>query len=215
MALEKDPMPSMPVNDVFRLVIIGQVEDCMTVNTFWYLNAKPIGSSVRADQLALHDLFVAPLKVSATYLLCVSAEWNMTSINVDVVTKPSLATLIVPKNAIPGQGDLGVAPNQTCVTIAKTTDWRGKHGRGRISVPAVARSIISGTVLSVQTDHIALAAQMQAPLSDAQNNFLPGLWASKQNKETLEWTHGWVPITTCQVRGVLGTCRRRKPGRGK
>jgi len=214
--LIKDPMPPEPANDIYRLVLLGEILGCMTSNVFYYQSNLAVGTATQETQIALRDIWGGAQGVFLKYLPCCANEWSTTFSLIDVPTTPGLATLVTPVGTAPGSGGAGALPNQCCVTLTKTSQWRGKHGRGRISVPAIPRANVTGTTLQNSSPYRALADAMQVDIADATFTFKPGILSVLRDKQTKEFIrYGWVVSHIVDVMETLGTCRRRKPGVGK
>jgi hypothetical protein len=205
-------MPPPPVNEIFRLRIIGWIEGSTTVNTLFYRNDKLPGSATVTDLIGLVTAFIAPTGPYNPYLAAVTSEWELRMLVADTPTKPSLMPEeYIPAVLPPGGAAAPGHPNQMAVTIHKHTLWRGKHGRGRISVPAVPRAWTTGTTLTNKTAHQALADALSSPLVLDPDTFTPVVMATMP---TPPHTLGHNDIRTCTVGDILGTSRRRKPGVG-
>jgi hypothetical protein len=206
-------MPPESVKDVFRLVLIGELDLQMTANVFYYQGVKARGTATQADYTALRALFGAVDGVFPQYLGAVSADWSYKETHIDCPTTPSLATLVSVGVSV-GTGPAVALANQSAAVIRKITLWRGKHGHGRISVPAVPRVWVTGTQITNDAPYLLLADAMAQTLSDGTDTFIPGIYATHQEEGQLP-NYGWVSLSTCRVNTVLGTIRRRKPGVGK
>lgn len=206
------PLPPVPPNEIFSIKIIGNIEGQLTVSSFHYRNAKPVGSSTRADLIDLATAFVNLAGPQALFADACSSDWYADHVSVFSPTNASLLTYDSPSSAVQGAGPAGALAAQSCVTIQKRTLFRGKHGRGRISVPAVPRAWAVGTVLTLMAAHKNLAEIMSAPLTGAATTYTPGVLCKGLGPTV---NYGWVDMLECRVNETLGTCRRRKPGVGK
>lgn len=211
--LTPSPMPPVPTKEVYRLVVIGEIELCMTANVFYYQGSEPVGAATVASQAALASLFGSVEGPFTPYLNCLTTDWTFTASHIDCPTQPSLATVVSTGANVNGLVPPPALANQSAVVIQKITAWRGKHGRGRISLPAVPRAWVTGTVLSNDAAAKALATAMEAVLSDGTHTFTPGILSRGTGADAGKL--GWLNMRTCKVNSVLGTIRRRKPGTGK
>jgi hypothetical protein len=212
--------PDPPANDVFRLKIHVTSEGQACINTFYYANDAFVGSAGISD---LDDLIAAALLPSGLVLshqACLANTGEITAVEAECPTVPTLAPAIQTMTLVGTAIGLAL-PNQCAVTLAKVTRFRGKQGRGRISMPAVPEQAVTGTTLASPSLYLTLALKMAATISSGGQTFRPGLYgAAKQyanppagpiitTKET------WVDLLSVSVRLILGTARRRKPGVGK
>lgn len=206
-----NPMPPAPTHNIYRVKLGGGVEGQITMNTFYYADEQTVGTATTSVLIELFNAFTGAGGILPVYAAAVSADWSVTFMLIDCPTSPTLSPYTVAPIQS-GLGPVGHEPNQVATTIAKKTDWRGQHGRGRISVPALPTSWKTGTQLTTVVQLGNLASKMQTALTGATHTFTPGILARQTGAPN---TLGWAPITSCVVRLILGTCRRRKPGVGK
>lgn len=208
-------MPEPTTFDIFRLKIVGVLEAQTTVNVLYYVDGEiALGAANRQDQVALATAFTDVTGPMPEYLAACSNDWAATSLLIDVPTKPENAVYTHLLTGAGGGALVPPLPNQMAVTIQKHTTWRGKHGRGRISVPAVPSTWTDGTTLVNKTAHQALADVLNDPVTDATHTFMPVIMAEEKDEAGVVLKVGQVPIVSCSVNTILGTARRRKPGVG-
>jgi hypothetical protein len=206
-----NPMPPAPTLNVYRVRLGGVVEGQQTMNTFYYDDGMPVGSATTASLTELFNAFTGAGGVTTAYDAAVSSDWTFSNLTIDCPTSPTLAASVV-SPLVAGTGPAGHEPNQVAVTLAKTTAWKGQHGRGRISLPAVPTVWVSQTLLINTVAIGALVTKMKQALTGASHTFTPGLLSRATPPST---TLGYMPLTNVVIRTVLGSCRRRKPGVGK
>jgi hypothetical protein len=208
-------MPPSPTVEILCLKIEGQLEQQQTINTLYYACDKPVGQATISDQIDLCQSFFDSAGPYPKFQAAVSVNWTGVQLICYSVTQPGLATHYFTLSPTAGLVPAPRAPNHTCVTLRKTTTLRGKHGRGRLSIPAVPSAWITGTTLSNTGAHTTLANLLAAQVTGFEQIFTPGIWAVRKKTTELPAAVGWQPLRGVDVGVILGTCRRRKPGRGK
>jgi hypothetical protein len=210
-----NPMPPPPNLEVFHVALIGAYDSQMTVSNFYYQGDMPAGTAVDDDMTALAAALIRAGSLIPVYADCCVTAWLGQQLRIWSPTNPRLVTMTSSLVPLQGTQPLPGLPTHSAVTIAKQANIRGKHGRGRISVPAVPFADINGSILSNSPRYESLAQTMMAAPTDATHAWSPGILARHKDKVTEEVTLGWSHLIETTVRLVLGTCRRRKPGRGK
>jgi hypothetical protein len=212
-----NPMPPFPERDVFHLALRGQYDNQETISNFYYQGEKGIGLSNDTDMAGLIAAFSAAEGVLPAYADCCVSTWAGVEILCDILTMPEVVTMIAPIATTIGGQPPPALPSHSAVTVYRQGGIRGKHGRGRISMPAVPIAWVAGSSLSSGGNYQVLAARMFNNLTDATHNWVPGIWAKRKvpNTTPQEYEFGWTDLISTGFRNVLGTCRRRKPGIGK
>lgn len=209
------PMPNPPTLEVYCLKIEGQLELQQTVTTLYYQGEKPIGQGTVSTQIDLCQSFFDAAGPYPKFQAACHADWKGVQLICWSPTSPGLATHYFTLSPTAGLVTGTRCPNHTAVTLRKTTTLRGKHGRGRVSIPAVPFTWITGSTLSNVTAHTSLANFLGAQVTGFDEIFTPGLWCVRKKTSELPAAVGWQPLRGVEVGTILGTCRRRKPGRGK
>jgi hypothetical protein len=217
MAGQVNPMPPFPTRDVFHVALIGRYDSQMTVSNFHYMGEKSIGGSGDADMASLTAALIKTGGLVLTYADCCVTAWVGVELRVDILTMPEVVTMVTSLVPLQGTQPLPGLPTHTAVTIARQANIRGKHGIGRISVPAVPFADVNGSILPSNGRYESLRARMFEVQSDPNHSFQPGIWARKKIPNTTppQYDFGFSPLISTIVRPLLGTCRRRKPGHGK
>ncbi len=193
--------------------IIGSLENQLTVNTFYYssVNIAPNTSQLTTLLAAIST------NLMAAYRACVSADWTCTLERIDVVHRNDLNGVQSLANAAAaGTRGAGHFPTEVAITIARSSLVKGQHGRGRISLPAVPLADVTAsniTAVALVNNLLTLCAQMKLVASDGANNWTPSI--AERSVTSPKLVIGASAITACSPRTLLGTCRRRKIGRGK
>lgn len=207
-------IPNPPQNNVFHCVVGGFIEGQKTSTTFYYADNKPTGNATRADQLEILALLVQVNGLVTVMSQACAEGFAIHSVSVDVPTSPHLAT-VVQEMTIPGTIIGQHLPAQIAVTITKLTQFRGKNGRGRISLPAVPVAWVTKSLITFRDNFDLLATKMTAPMQGAATPYRPGLFADvKFYAEGPPTPQTWVDLTGCVARDIVGTARKRKIGVG-
>ena len=206
------PMPPIATKEVYRVNFIGELEFQMTSSVLYYSETGAIGSASGESFGALALLLKQTAGVYDAYRAAASSAWSAKTLIIASPTSPGVVTYTQDLDPDRGLGPATCCPNQTAVVIHKRTQFGGKRGRGRISMPAVPTAWVIGTGLNDATAHDALALAMKTTLADQKYTFTPVVTSfSKDDPQYV----GFNPITACVASTVLGTIRRRRPGYGK
>ena len=216
-----DPIPLSPINEVFRVRIIGECEGQLTVNTFAYREFKTLaGNGSRAIMDALHIELVAANGFLDKYLACLSVDWVGTSIYIDVPTKTDIAPVAYGMVNKVGAGPVGHCPTTVSGVVHKLSTWKGRHGRGRVGLPAVPLAWVLGSKfdpLPVPA-YQAFSDAIATALVDGTYDWRPGILGLDKRTfpaDPAKWAYTWVDIGEGTYNPILGNVRRRRPGRGK
>lgn len=212
----KIPAPPAPVisGNVYRVNVIGKLENCVTVSTFAYQDTNSPGSATETETNELLALFLSAEGPMNRYILATTNDFIIDRLTCDSPTSPQVLPA-VHVSGVSGNGPAGHLPNQTCVTLIKRTSLRGKRGRGRLSMPAVAVTDCLGTVLINDMVYKNLATSMKAVLNGIDTSYVPGIYAFTWEAAPVVQRHTFAVLKDVTVNSTLGTCRRRKPGVGK
>src|ERR1700738_5303354 len=138
------PLPLATAN-VWQVSVIGSIENQSTINTFYYWDnaAALISTSEQNISNGWQTALLGP------YRACISADWGMQAIKVQCLTSqqrvPLLDTSVV-GNA--GTAPAGHAPTEVAAIMQRKTNFKGQSGRGRIMLPAVSLTHITGSALN-------------------------------------------------------------------
>lgn len=191
----------------------GLIEGQMTVNTFMYYT--PGTGPTAAQAQAFLTSFVANMmpKIRA----CCSADWTVTQVTFEPADGMTWGQVVDTSLAgQPGTGPAGHEPTTVASVLSRITAYRGQHGRGRLLLPAVPTGWVTSSTITLAggiTALTALGTQMLLTISDGTNTWVPCIGQrAKLSPRFVTYIGG---LTTFIVRTLLGTCRRRKIGRGK
>jgi hypothetical protein len=210
------PDPPLAVFEVYRLRVIGAQGGNMTVNTLYYESSQEIGSGGENTQIELISLFIAVDSCLQAYVSATSIDWKGVKLTVDLPTSPALATFEHQLTNLTGIGPTPALPNQMGVTIRKWTNWRGRRGRGRITVPSVPAAWCDRAILVEQSAFVNLCTELATTLQGAAQTYRPCLFSRDKEKNEVPITPmRTLVISKFTTNTILGTARRRKPGVGK
>ena len=203
------PLPAA-VPNLFQLSILGSIEGQLTVNTYYYADG---GAALTQSTEA--NLWAGwATAFQAHYLGCISSDWQLRNYKVQCLTSPARQPSISGIVAANGTGPAGHEPTTVCGVILRRSLVKGAAGRGRVSIPAVP---ITWVLLSQLNATGGTAYQLHAidigtAFTVGAITYVPQV-VSRKNK--LGPVLGASPVIVTQVDSVLGSCRRRKLGRGK
>lgn len=201
-------LTAAPAN-TFEVTLFGSIENQLTINTFYYRDQGAALTSLSESNLSTG--FAA--SVLGAFAACCSADWSYNQIKVQCLTTPARQPYLGVSSG-PGTGPSTHEPTTVCGVIIRRTGIKGQSGRGRIAVPAPSTSLVTSSSLSAGliTTYNALCVAMVTPFTAGGVTWTPGV-VSRKNKAGPPL--GYADLTSCQTRTLLGTCRRRKVGRGK
>ena len=208
------PLPPVGAgNGIVQYQIRGSIEGQLTISSFYYSAAVPVPTP---GQLATLRGNIST-NLLAKYALCVSADWALTIEVLNVVHRNDLFGSTSTGN-VPTVGGrpAGHLPTEVAGVINKVSAVKGQHGRGRLSLPAIATSDVT---LSRITNAGELAAlnnlegAMLATATDGVNTWTPCI--AQRGVVPPKLVVGFTPLVTAITNTLLGTIRRRKIGRGK
>lgn len=204
-------LPS-PTQNVYRSKVYGQIENQMTISTFWWTDSAALGTASLTHMQNLYNAMVLPAGFLAKYLACLSADFALTEVIIDVPTSPSLAAF-TQANTAAGTGPAGHEPSEVAAVIDRYTAFKGQCGRGRVSLPAVPTTWVTASRLTTTTANAAFATQMLAAITSGGDTFTPGLYSHNGSRQ--QPGAGFAVLSQTVFDTLLGTIRRRKIGRGK
>lgn len=207
------PAPVNPTFGVVRYFIQGLHSGQMTINIFDYINSVPAPTQTELTTL-LGNISAG---VFPAYVAVLSNEWSCVREGLLVVHRNDIQGVFSATNVGILGGTVSAAlDTEMAVVGIKYTLIKGQHGRGRISLPAVPSSAVTGsrvTSIPFGTDLIVLGTSMTLARSDGVSNWIPCVSVRSATPPHLAaFASG---ITRIAWTPLLGTIRRRKIGRGK
>jgi len=209
--------PSLPAvgstQGVALYRIWGAIEAQLTINTFMYL--APVNNPTQAQLTTL--LTSISSIVFSVYKACLSTDWTLTKETLDVVHRVDINGVVSTAN-VPSAGGrpAGHMPTEVAVVLNRRTAFKGQHGRGRVSLPAISTadvgaSSILGAALPTALNN--LRSSMLVGASDGANSWVPCI--GQRTNVSPKFVVGAAILTAVTFDTLLGTIRRRKIGRGK
>lgn len=201
-----------PVNSAWRLAVVGQIEQQMTVNLFYYHDNRPFSEGVNAIHANnLYNAFVAAAGPWEDLKGAISADWASVEIRVDSPTSPDFGTQIYPQGSI-GLAPAGHEPTTVAAIISKHTTLKGQCGRGHLALPGVPTAWVTASKITTLTAYESLATTLLSAITTGADTFTPIVWSKGTRTNP---SKGYTEIINFAVKPILGTVRRRKLGRGK
>jgi hypothetical protein len=197
---------------VYRLKVLGLIENQVTVTSFFYDDNQPIGATARTNAPILKDAFVGLGGPWIPLLACLSADWKGTSIIIDSPTFPAMAPLVYPV-ADPGAAPVGHMPTQIAASLIKRTAFKGQCGRGRFALPAVPETWVTLSTINHPDAYDAFANNVVQVLDTQVVPFTPILF-SRNGSVANPGKMGVAGLLTVDLNPIVGTSRRRKLGVG-
>jgi len=204
--------PQLPpaVANLWEIAVRGMVENQETINTFFYADGgQALTPGIEAAAIAA---WVAAFQ--ANYLACISSDFNLTAYKMQCLTTPSRIPVVVNESAA-GTAAAGHLPSNVGVTILRQSGIKGQAGRGRITLPACPVAFANADSLLTVGALVAInpfAGDVHTAFVVGAVTYTPQI-VSRHNK--LGPPLGASPCLSSSISDVLGTCRRRKIGRGK
>jgi len=208
------PAPQVPVgSSVMRYRIQGSIEGQMTISSFDY-----IGPVASPNLTQLSTLLVnARAQLLSYYRACVSADWTVTNESINIVNRNDILGIVSVVSAGQAGGRAaGHVPTEVAQPLIKLTPLKGQHGRGRLSLPAIAVADVTASKISAAaelTNITTLETQMILNVSDGANQWTPCV--SQRSTVAPKLVIGTSLLQAVTTSALLGTIRRRKIGRGR
>ncbi len=207
--------PAPPVaNNLIRITRTSRADGQLCENTFDYVDATvtPI-SSANLDACCTNWKSF----VDTTYLACLSPSSEMVSISAQELhfgTTPTQVQLDTPGTV--GTAGTSCLPLEVGATLARVTDLKGKHGRGRITMPGVPDTFVTPTANSSELNATGVTAYdaLGVKLSSVVPISAISPVVSTRPVPPSVLIDNAKPVTGYITRIILGTQRRRKVGRG-
>lgn len=217
MPIHRVNTPAPPVTgQVVRIVLQTNTENQTCQNTFDYMALAPVIFSA-AKLKALADAFMTGNLAFLQAVLPTDTDFLPT-----LAEDVSVGIFPTQQSAI-GVGGTGTItghhyPLETGVTIARQAGIKGQHGMGRYTMPAVPLSFVTPAAdpnrlnATGLTAYTTLATSLLGNLSDGAVNYSPVIATRPVPPANVVSRAALILSST--VRTLLGTARRRKPGRG-
>lgn len=202
------PLPAA-VPNLFEVIVQGLVEGQVTINTFYYADGG--GALIAATEQNIAAGWITAF--GAQFRAACSSDWTLTSVKVLCLTSPNRMPF-VSVQSLAGTGPAGHEPTQIGFVVVRKSGVRGQAGRGRVTMPAMPTTWVTGSILSAlgitgvgafqampSTGFVASTVTYTAQIVSKKNKSGPALGAS--------------PVLTSIASPTVGTVRRRKLGRGK
>lgn len=209
---------TLPLNtgNVYQVSILGQIENQLTVNNFYFEdNGTPLIATQESDLAVPFQATFVPIFAQSC-----SNEWQATALRVAVLSSPSRIPLMKTSGfPFAGIGGVGHLPTTVAAVINRQTSIRGQSGRGRIYVPAVPlpyvtspnESTLNAAGVTALTN---LANAMLVSVIGANRTYQTALVSRRgTTPQSVTWPTALLIATN--ARPLLGTIRRRRIGRGK
>lgn len=211
------PPASLVTTSLARVTIdtVTEGQHCQTI--FDYINGRTT-PAVQTDLVGLIAQWVAIFDVH--YMACLSPKTDLFSITAAELhfgIAPSAITLYA-AGAHPGTAGATNLPLEVAATISKQANLKGRHGIGRISMPAIPNTFTTPATASSSlnaaglTAYGLLAADMLLNLVTGTDTWIPVISTRPIPPATTIDRAAQIVLTT--TRTILGTARRRKLGRG-
>jgi hypothetical protein len=209
-----NPLP-VPTNNLYQANVLYTQFSQQFITTLYYLDNKAVGVGVDSGGAASAVLAALPAFQSV-----LSVNATITGVTARSLTTPtalsSTKLLLIPLlGTVAGQSEGSIM----AATIDRQTAIRGQAGRGHVNLGPVPSSFTSADGSSLNgAGSVAYAAwsvaMMGTVLSFGGTNYTPAL-ASRGLRTQTPKILGAAPLINSVIRGLLGTTRRRKIGRGK
>jgi len=210
------PLPALAAQPAVQITLFSVTSAQVCENTFQYITAGPaIPATSDLNQLA-QDFWSL---ISAQAVLVTTGQTTFTQVTAALISSNNVPTGLY---TLPGATVGAVAgsslPLEMGAIMAKQTNVRGQHGRGRITLPAVPISfttpatdpnIINAAGL---TAYLNLANKFNAVLISGGVTWNAAV-VTRPIPPAAVATNG-TPILRVVTRALLGTARRRREGRG-
>ncbi len=210
------PPAGVVTTSLARIVVETLTNSVRCQTIFDYLSglSSPCSS---ADLVSLLASFQTAIETK--YLACLSPLSTLVSYSAQELhfgKTPTQFSVLAP--GVIGTAGATNLPIETGATLARYCDLKGRHGRGRVTMPAIPNTfttpatdanVINATGL---TAYATLAGALSNPLMAGALLWTPIVSTRPTPPATLVTNAAF--INQYFVRPTLGTARRRKPGRG-
>ena len=198
-----------------RYAIQGTIENQMTINVFDWWNTVPSLSPSQMSVLLGH----ISTGIFASYKALLSADWTCVKESLNMIHRNDIAGLNSTSNAgAVGGRAAGHMPTEVAQPCIRYTSLKGQHGRGRLSLPAIAASDVGLSKITAGTWITAFNTFAAACLSGFLDGTNPNNWlgaVTTRSTVVPKLAQYFTQIQGVVMSPYLGTIRRRKIGRGK
>jgi hypothetical protein len=209
--------PSLPAVGSTQGVVLyrvrGTIEGQMTLTGFHLLAANNNPTQGQLNSLLL-DLST---NVFPAIKNCSSADWVTVTETLDVVHRTDIIGAKLASNAgVIGGRPAGHLPTEVAAILLKQTIFKGQHGRGRMSLPAIASADVTASTITAAAMSSALGVlgiALTTTRTDGTNVWTPCV--AQRGNTSPRFVVAAANIVSTQKVLLLGTIRRRKIGRGK
>ena len=204
--------PALPaiIPNLWKIVLKGRIEVQATQNTFYYADGGAVLTAA-TETLAIAAWQAA---FAVNWPGMTSTDWLAESVTMECVNLPlrvpvSRPAIVGMNGAIAG-GHVGT---EQAIIVLRNSGVRGQCGRGRISIPGVPLTFVTGSSLNVVGlgGMVANGGIIGTGFVVGAVTYTPQIYSKGSHAFP---TQGASPILSVTFDNVLGTCRRRKLGRG-
>lgn len=211
-------LPAVGGNNVYSVQLGGTAD-----NEIWLVNLAVMGpdTPVSTTESGMASSIESQLSSALPGVLDTATKW--TTVKVASLTIPTRIPYIRYVNS--GNGYAGTAssthiPKEMSAIISKYTGYKGQHGRGRNYWPAVPSSFVTASANANQLNATGVSAYttlfgIYSPVGWINANGTSMTTCVYQRALKGAPVINAAPVLSYVVRTVLGTTRRRRPGRGK
>jgi len=207
------PLAGGPVVRITHTLVLHS-QSCLI--TFDYRSAGA-GDPSTSAALAVGDQWVTNFGVN--FQACFSQDVSWTGFYAALISSNVVPTGVrVFAAALPGSIAQASLSSELCATITRYTDVRGQHGIGRVLLPGIPTTYVTPAADPNRINATGLSAynafktHMQAALVVGGLTWNPVVSTRPVAPATVVTRCANVSSTT--VRAIMGTCRRRREGRG-
>jgi hypothetical protein len=151
------------------------------------------------------------------YRACMSSDWKVVGVTAVCLTQPTLQTVSsTVSGGLAGTGPANHEPNQCAVVISRYTNVKGQHGRGRIYLPAIPTSWVTGSTITLAggiTAYNAFAVDLGTGITISAIAYAASV--VQRAPTSPRGLVGVGSISSTSARLIVATVRRRRLGRGK
>lgn len=213
------PLPSIGANNIFLCTMQGIAD-----SEIWIVNLAVMGANtlVPLSEYNIAVSFDSTMHSAIQGVLDSSVTWN--SVKVTCLNVPTRTPYVRFVNAGAGwAGTVGAThlPKEMAVVMSKYTVYKGQHGRGRNYYGPIPVTFVTAGANANSLNATGLAAYLTLQVAIDNGTIVDA--AVAMNPAIYQRTKGFSPppvslgalVTQLVTRTVLGTVRRRRPGRGR
>lgn len=203
-------MPFVPATNVAQVELIYRLENSVMENVIHYQRGGGWTTSQMND-LAGQLIMWFDTGGDAMF----SNELSLVNVKVtDLTTESAGVVEVAPATPIIGTWSGGVVPGNVALCVTKLTASRGRSYRGRMYLPGMPDSQVSGSFIT--TAHLSIVAgQISEILTQTVDGVVaPMVVVSRFHDNAPRGTAVVSPVTSIRVNTRLDSQRRRLPGVG-